>query len=57
MSTKSLQKAAKRLGMSVDPGPVIPGYVDKHFQDLEPSGAEVEASAAGSTGNDLPNED
>ena len=50
-------KAAKRLGMLADPGPVIPGYVDKHFQDLEPSVAEVEAGAPGSIGNDLPNED
>ena len=43
--------------MSAGPGPAIPGYVDEHFQDLEPAGEEVEASAPGSVGNELPNED
>ena len=52
-----MRKTAKRLGMSVDSGPAIPGYVDENFRDAEPSGAEVEASAPGSVGNDLPNED
>ena len=57
LDTAGVRKAAKRLGMSADPGPAIPGYVDENFQDAEPSGAEVEASAPGSVGNDLPNED
>ena len=57
LDTTGVRKAAKRLGMAADPGPVIPGYVDEHFQDLEPSGEEVEANAPGSVGNDLPNED
>ena len=52
-----MRKAAKRLGMTADPGPAIPDYVDEHFQDAEPSGAEVEVSATGSVGNDLSNED
>ena len=52
-----VRKAAKRLGMIADPGPAIRDYVDEHFQDAEPYGAEVEASAPGSVGNDLPNED
>ena len=55
--TAGVRKAAKRLGMTADLGPPIPDYVDEHFQDAEPSGAEVEASAPGSVGNDLPNED
>ena len=29
--------------MIADPGPAIPDYVDEHFQDAEPYGAEVEA--------------
>ena len=57
LDTTGLRKAAKRLGMAADPGPVIPGYVDEHFQDLEPSGEEIEGSAPGSAGNNLPNED
>ena len=57
LDTAGVWKAAKRLGMSADPGPTIPGYVDEHFQNAEPSGVEVEASAPGSVGNDLPNED
>ena len=58
LDTAGVRKAAKRLGMTADPGPAIPDYVDEHFQDAEPSGAEVfETSAPGSVGNDLPNED
>ena len=57
LDTAGVRKAAKRLGMTADPGPAIPDYVDEHFQDADPSGAEVEASAPGSVGYDLPNED
>ena len=37
LETTGVRKAAKRLGMTADPGPIILGYVDEHFQDLEPS--------------------
>ena len=50
LDTAGVRKAAKRLGMTADPGPAIPDYA-------EASGAEVEASAPGSVGNDIPNED
>ena len=45
LDTAGVRKAAKRLGMSADPGPEVAGYVNEHFQDVEPSGAEIEASA------------
>ena len=57
LDTAGVRKAAERLGMTADPGPAIPDYVDEDFQDAEPSGVEVEASAPGSVGNDLPKED
>ena len=57
LDTAGVRKTAKRLGMGADPGPIIPGYVDEHFQEPKPSGEEVEGSAPGSVGNDLPNED
>ena len=57
LDTAGVQKAAKRLGMSADSGPEVAGYVNEHFQDVEHSGAEIEASAPGSVENDLPNED
>ena len=57
LDTTGVRKTAKRLGMTADPGPVIPGYVGQHFQDLVPSGDEIEGSAPGSVGNDLPHED
>ena len=50
-------QSCKRLGMTTDPGPIIQGYVDEFFQDARPSGEEVQASAPGSVGKDLPNED
>ena len=31
LATAGVRKAAKRLGMSADPGPAIPGYVDENF--------------------------
>ena len=35
-------KKAQKLGMTAEIGPEIEGYVDEHFQDLQPSGEEVE---------------
>ena len=35
-------KKAQKLGMTAELGPEIEGYVDEHFQDLQPSGEEVE---------------
>ena len=57
LDTTEVRKAAKRLGMAADPGPEVRGYVDEYFQDVEPSGSEIEVNAPGSVGNDLPNED
>ena len=57
LDTAGVRKAAKRLGMSADPGPEVAGYVNEHLQDVETFGAKIEASAPGSVENDLPNED
>ena len=50
---KGIVKSAKRLGMRPEPGPVIPGYVNEHFQDLEPRGEMIEMNNPGSVANDL----
>ena len=57
LDTAGVRKAAKRLGMTADPGTIIQGYVAEHCRDARPSGEEVQASAPGSVGNELSNED
>ena len=42
--------------MAADPGPEIEGYVDEHFQDLQPAGPEVELQDP-AFAQDLPAED
>ena len=46
-------KSAKCLGMRPGPGPVIPGYMNEHFQDLEPREEMIEMNNPGSVANDL----
>ena len=46
-------KSAKRLGMRSEAGPVMHGYVNEHFQDLEPRGEMIEMNNPGSVANDL----
>ena len=49
-------KKARELGMAADLGPEIEGYVNKHFQDAQPSGDNVEV-ADSEFANDLQAED
>lgn len=44
LDTAGVVKKANKLGMAAEPGPEITGYVDEHFQDLEPSGGAVEVA-------------
>ena len=46
-------KSAKRLGIRPEQGPVILGYVNEHFHDLEPRGEMIEMNNPGSVANDL----
>ncbi len=56
LNTAGVVKKSKQLGMSAELGPEIDGYVDQHFQDLEPAG-EVAEVPDPSFARDLPSEE
>ena len=42
LATDGIVSKAQELGMSADPGPEIPGYVETEFEDVQPNGPMVE---------------
>ena len=42
VKSEGIIKKAKELGMCPEPGPPVEGYLDEHFEDVEPQGEEEE---------------